>query len=128
MKEGNVAREILVAASEAGARLFLNPRGQGWVGRVKSFVGGFLVLVGARKVTFGVGPDGAGDAIGWCSVVVTREMVGQRIAVFCSLEFKTQAGTIRKGQKEWAAAVTQAGGRAGIVRSVPEAMAVLRGH
>ncbi len=127
MKESNFARECLLAASMAGARMFLNPRGQGWVGKLVSYVGGILTLRGASKVTFGVGPDGAGDALGWQTVIVTPDMVGKPIAVFCSWEFKTETGRIRKGQPEWRDAVIRAGGRAGIVRSTEEALAVLNG-
>lgn len=117
MKESNIAREILIAASKAGHRLFLNPRGQGWIGHLVSIVEGTVTLRGARKVTFGVGPDGASDLIGWT-------LDGK----FAALEIKTENGAIRDGQEEFCAAVREAGGRAGIVRSVDEALAVLNGQ
>ena len=77
-----------------------------------------------RLVTFGLA-RGSADLIGWRTVTVTPAMVGQRIAVFCSIEVKTPTGRIRPEQQAWLEAVQQAGGIAIIARSVPDALAVI---
>jgi len=77
-----------------------------------------------RLVTFGL-VRGSADLIGWRTVTITQAMVGTRIAVFTSIEVKTPTGRIRPEQQAWLDAVTQAGGLAGIARSVTDAQALL---
>ena len=81
-----------------------------------------------RPVYYGVaGPTprhqetmGGSDFIGWQSVTVTPEMVGQQLAVFCAFELKaddkeTEPKRIAK-QENFIAQVNAAGGFAGFVR------------
>lgn len=77
-----------------------------------------------RPVQFGLA-RGSADLIGWRTVTVTPEMVGQRIAVFTSIEVKTSAGRITPAQRNWLAAVRDAGGIAGVVRSVADALQMI---
>ena len=77
-----------------------------------------------RLVTFGLA-KGSADLIGWRTLVVTPEMVGQRIAVFTSLEIKTPSGRLSPAQTHWLHAVRSAGGIAGVVRSVPDALRIV---
>ena len=74
-----------------------------------------------RWIEFGVGNPGGGDLLGWRTVTVTPEMVGQRIAQFVSLEVKTPTGRVRPEQERWRQAVEKAGGVAAVVRSVEDA-------
>lgn len=78
-----------------------------------------------RLVTFGLA-RGSADLIGWRTVTVTPEMVGQRIAVFTSIEVKTERGHVRPEQHAWQRTVSAAGGIAGIARSVRDANEILR--
>jgi hypothetical protein len=77
-----------------------------------------------RLVTFGLA-RGSADLIGWRTVTITQAMVGTRLAVFTSIEVKTATGGLRPEQQQWIHAVTQAGGIAGIARSVTDAQALL---
>ena len=77
-----------------------------------------------RLVTFGLA-RGSADLIGWRTVTITQAMVGTRLAVFTSIEVKVPKGRIRPEQQAWLEAVTQAGGLAGIARSVTDAQALL---
>ena len=77
-----------------------------------------------RPVQFGLA-RGSADVIGWRSVVITPEMVGQRVAIFLSLEVKTETGRLRPEQRNWLRAVQQAGGAAGVVRSVDDALRIV---
>lgn len=78
-----------------------------------------------RLVTFGLA-KGSADLIGWRTVVVTPEMVGQRIAVFTSIEVKTTTGRLTPAQHAWLGVVRGAGGIAGVARSVADAHAILQ--
>ena len=77
-----------------------------------------------RLVTFGLAP-GSADLIGWRTVEITPDMVGQTVAVFASIEVKAARGRVRPDQAAWLAAVQAAGGIAGIARSAEEAAAIL---
>ncbi len=77
-----------------------------------------------RLVTFGLA-RGSADLIGWRTIVVTPDMVGQRIAVFTSIEVKTPTGRIAPAQQHWLQAVRSAGGLAGVARSVSDAQHLL---
>lgn len=79
-----------------------------------------------RLVQFGLA-RGSADLIGWRTLVITPEMVGQRIAVFTSLEIKTPAGRLAPAQRHWLHAVEGAGGIAGVARSVGDALAIVEG-
>jgi hypothetical protein len=77
-----------------------------------------------RLVTFGLAP-GSADLIGWRSVTITPDMVGQTVAVFVSIEVKTATGRVSPAQHNWLAAVQAAGGLACIARSVEDARTLL---
>ncbi len=77
-----------------------------------------------RLVTFGLA-RGSADLIGWRTITITQAMVGTRLAVFTSIEVKTPTGRIRPEQQAWLTAVNQAGGIAGIARSVTDAQLLL---
>jgi hypothetical protein len=73
-----------------------------------------------RPVQFGLA-RGSADLIGYRTVTITPDMVGQQVAVFTSLEVKTPTGRIRPEQTNWLHAIKRAGGIAAIVRSVDDA-------
>lgn len=77
-----------------------------------------------RPVQFGLA-RGSADLIGWRTVVVTPDMVGQRLAVFTSIEVKTPTGRLTPAQHAWLGAVRSAGGIAGVARSVSDAVCLL---
>jgi hypothetical protein len=74
--------------------------------------------------TFGLAP-GSADLIGWQSVKITADMVGKTVAVFLSIEVKSETGTARPEQKAWAACVQKMGGLAGVAKSVEDAEKIL---
>ena len=86
---------------------------------------GTLRDINGRPVSFGL-CKGSADLIGWRTVTVTPEMVGQQIAVFTSIEVKSTSGRGKPEQQAWMDAVAAAGGIAGIARSVGEAMDILQ--
>ena len=76
-------------------------------------------------MTFGVGSPGGSDLIGYRKVTVTPEMVGQEIPVFAAIEVKTAKGRATKDQQRFIEHIRDAGGIAGIARSVDDAKNIL---
>jgi hypothetical protein len=86
----------------------------------------------ARPIAVGLGMVngdpvvGAGDLLGRLSIVITPEMVGQTVAVFCSLEAKrTTGGRVSEEQSNWGEQTTNAGGIYGVFRSEEEAERII---
>jgi hypothetical protein len=77
-----------------------------------------------RPVQFGLA-RGSADLIGWRTITITPEMVGQRVAVFTSIEVKTTSGHLTPAQQAWLGTVRTAGGIAGVARSVRDAEEIL---
>jgi hypothetical protein len=108
-----VQAEIRLEAAEKHKRLFRNNVGQ-------------LYDKTGRPVRYGLANDSkalnkvikSGDLIGWETIVITPDMVGQPIARFLSVECKAE-GWIpnphdkhEQAQRVWADMVNAAGGRA----------------
>ena len=77
-----------------------------------------------RPVQFGLA-RGSADLIGWRTITITPEMVGQRVAIFTSIEVKTITGHLTPAQQAWMGTVRTAGGIAGVARSVRDAEEIL---
>jgi hypothetical protein len=101
MKESNLHREIMIAASEHGHRLFRNN-----VGKLQDRKG--------MWVAFGIGGKGGSDLIGI-----------QRGGRFAAIEVKVPGEKPTEDQVSFIEAVKRAGGVAGVARSVDEALAIL---
>jgi len=109
--EQSIQQEIRIACSRGQTRLFRNNTGT-------------LRDQHGRPVQFGL-CKGSADLIGWRTITITPEMVGQQVAVFASIEVKTPTGRLRSEQQQWLDAVQAAGGIAGVARSVSDAKALL---
>jgi hypothetical protein len=110
VSEQRIQQEIRLAISHGDTRVFRNNTGT-------------LRDQHGRPVSFGLA-KGSADLIGWRTVVVTPEMVGQQVAVFTSIEVKTPTGRLRPEQQQWLDAVQAAGGIAGVARSVEDALRI----
>ena len=77
-----------------------------------------------RPVQFGLA-KGSADLVGWKTVTVTPDMLGQQIAVFTSIEVKTPNGRLSGPQRNWLHTVQTAGGFAGVARSTEEALQII---
>jgi hypothetical protein len=82
-----------------------------------------------RAVRFGLAP-GSSDLIGWRTVTITPDMVGQKVAVFTALEVKAPGGThkVTAEQRRFLDVVEAAGGIAGVARSPAQARLALGLH
>lgn len=77
-----------------------------------------------RMVQFGLA-RGSADLIGWRTITITPDMVGRQVAVFTSIEVKTERGRIRPEQQAWLGCVQSAGGIGGVARSVADALTIV---
>jgi VRR-NUC domain len=64
---------------------------------------------------------GSGDLIGW----TPRLIAGQQVAVFTSIEVKSERGRLTEEQENFGRVVTEAGGISVVARSVEEALSAL---
>jgi hypothetical protein len=74
---------------------------------------GLAKLADGRRIRYGLCP-GSSDLIGWKTITVTPEMIGQKIAVFTAIEVKSKHGKTSGKQQNFIDAVRQAGGIAEI--------------
>lgn len=101
MKEANLQKQIMMALSDAGAIVWRNNTG---------------VLPDKRgiPVRFGLCP-GSSDLIGICPD-----------GRFLAIEVKTPKGKATEAQERFISAVRATGGRAGVARSVNDALDIMR--
>tara|TARA_Y100001935_G_C17100008_1_gene405512 strand:+ start:34 stop:390 length:357 start_codon:yes stop_codon:yes gene_type:complete len=78
-----------------------------------------------RYIQFGLA-KGSSDLIGFKTIKVTPDMVGQEIAQFVSLEIKTETGKLTKMQHNWLQKVKTSGGIVGVARTVKDALKILK--
>lgn len=110
MSEAEIQAAIWLAVGKLpGVRIFRNNMG------VATFAGGQLVR-------YGLANPGGSDLIGLRSVVVTPEMIGQKLAIFTALEVKTPTGRVEPEQRNFVEFVQSFGGIAGVVRSPDDAL------
>ncbi len=86
---------------------------------------GVAVFPDGSRVAYGLSP-GSSDIIGWQSVEVTQDMVGQKLAVFVAIEAKAEKGRVSPHQQQFIETVKQFGGIAGVARSPKEAMELIK--
>ncbi len=114
MKEADLSREIQIALSARGHRVFRNNVGMGWAGTLAAGYpkNGSVLLLNARPLHAGLA-TGSHDLIGiaW----------GGR---FLSIEVKLPGKKTTKQQNNWLDMVQRVGGRAGVARSIEDAIRI----
>lgn len=117
--EHSIQNEIRLALGR-DAKLFRNNCGVGWTGQVTRLPDGAVLIRKPRPLHSGL-MVGSGDLIGWRTITITPEMVGQKIAVFCSVEVKAPNGRTSKEQLNWHNRVIADGGLSVIAKSSTDA-------
>lgn len=122
----NAIKECMLLASKFGARLFRRNVGMGWIGQAVKFDREETVTVKPGDVLirkarpFHNGITGQSDTYGWKTLVITQDMVGQKIAQHVEIEVKVGKDRISDEQTKWNDAVEGFGGIAGVARSVDD--------
>lgn len=122
-RESTVSARIALAIGALdGVRLFRNNTGTAWQGERLDHPE-FLILRNPRPVHFGL-CVGSSDYVGWRSLLITPDMIGERVAQFLALEVKDR-GVASAEQLNFVAQVQGAGGCAGVPRSAADALALV---
>jgi len=113
MNEKPIQNQIMLAVGgRPDTRVFRNTVGVG-----KHMDGSF--------VRFGLCP-GSGDLIGWHTVTITPDMVGQKFARFLSIEVKRSKGNKASDEQiNWTEVVARFGGIAIVARSPDDVTKIL---
>jgi hypothetical protein len=110
--------------SESNIQSLIRQRvGNGAVRLFRNNVGAFKDATG-RFIQFGLA-KGSADLIGWVTREITPSDVGKKFAQFLSIEVKAPKGKPRQDQIAWCDAVRNAGGIAGIAKSVEDAEQII---
>lgn len=136
--EGTNQRAIwLATAALAGVVLFRANSGKAWLGmgQPRRLQDGSVVLPAARPVALGLALAsgdpvvGQGDLLGWRTITITPDMVGCKVAVFCSIEVKREkGGRTSDAQRHWMQQVLRAGGIAGVANTPEAARQIVEGY
>lgn len=124
MSEHRVQNEIRLAIGN-DASLFRNNVGTAWTGETSRLKDGSVLIRNPRILHAGL-CVGSSDLIGWRTVTITQEMVGQPVAVFSAVEVKGARGKATDQQVHFINTVIHAGGFAGIARNAEDAKSILR--
>jgi hypothetical protein len=124
LSETAFVKQLILKFSRGAVRLFRQNTAMAWVGEVVNRTPDTLTLRNPRPLHAGL-CRGSSDLIGWQSVTISPDMVGQTVALFVALEAKTAKGVASDDQRQFVDVVNRAGGRAGIVRSDSDVEAVL---
>jgi len=117
MKEQNLYKALQAKHSKQGI-LFRNNTGTAYQGR-RGIVNGMIMLSDLRPISFGL-CVGSSDLIGWTEKIITKDMIGQKIAIFTALEVKNLSGKATKEQINFIKQVRKSGGIGDILRWVDE--------
>ncbi len=120
MTESEILKAMHLQATEAGARLFRNNIGLGWVGKLLRRTETTITLEHPRPLHAGL-VQGSGDLVGWMPVTITPEMVGTTVAVFTSIEAKKPGGRASREQLQFDRVVREAGGKS-IISDTPDSV------
>lgn len=133
MKEHEVQNRIRVAISPFGKYFRVNA-GTGWTsndmrritipGRCE-LQPGDVILKNARPFSSGV-PAGYADISGVTEVIITPDMVGQKIGIATFLEIKAPGKKPTPDQVNFINVMREAGCRAGVASSEDEAIKIVR--
>lgn len=134
MSESALYAEILRELSCGPTRLFRQQSMLAWAGKVFS-KGTFVDATGRRRETITLidphpvkfGTQGMADLGGLTSIIITPDMLGQRIAIDVQIEGKSRTGCATPEQRAYLEVCRSLGGRAGIARTVEDARRILAG-
>jgi hypothetical protein len=117
MKEQHLYKELQARHSKYGV-LFRNNTGTAFQGK-RAVINSRPIITEPRQITFGL-CVGSSDLIGWTEKIITKDMIGQKIAIFTALEVKNLSGKATKEQINFIKQVRKSGGIGNIMRWVDE--------
>lgn len=119
MSEAKTQNEIRLALGR-DATLFRNNVGTGWTGNITRLQDGSILIKNPRPLHAGL-CKGSSDLIGWRSITITPDMIGQKVAVFSAVEVKAQRGRATPDQINFITKLVSDGGLGVIAKNADEA-------
>jgi hypothetical protein len=99
--------------------------GTAWTGdRITRLADGRLVIDNPRPFSTGL-PPGFSDTFGLVKEIITPAMVGRTVGTFVAGEIKAEEGRVAPKQRNFLQAIELNGGRAGVWRSVEDALGTI---
>lgn len=117
--------QIMAAFSRGETRVFRQQSLMGWAGKILNKTHNTVTLLNPYAVRVGV--PGMADLGGVTSVIITPDMVGQRIGIDLQIECKATGKYGFKEQRDYISAMQALGVRAGFARSVEDARRIIAG-
>lgn len=114
MTEKNEINRLLLDLP-SNMRLFRNNVGTAWAGVIVAKTSSTITLREARPLHAGL-CVGSSDLIGWTTIEITEDMVGEKVAVFTAIEVKAGNTKTTDAQANFVDQVNNAGGMASIKR------------
>lgn len=106
MKESEILKHVMLAASESGVTVFRNNVG------IAFQPNGQVIKYGLCK--------GSSDLIGWRPITITQNMVGTTLAQFVAIETKTTKGRATPEQLNFLNQLAKSGGAAILTTSAAD--------
>lgn len=125
MSEHRIQNEIRNALA-GHCLLFRVNVGQAWTGDVERLNARDIIIRNARPFNTGL-PPGFADTFGLVKTIITPDKIGATIGQFLAGEIKAPGGRVSDKQAAFLQAIQNNGGRAGVWRSVDEALAMVLG-
>lgn len=111
MSEQGIIKQLQLALSKAGARVFRNN-----LGAARTPDG--------RMIRYGLCNPGGSDLIGWKSITIQPHHIGRKLALFVAIEVKYGKTPVTEQQANFIHQVRLAGGAGVIARTVEDALVV----
>lgn len=111
MTESQIQRDIRIHLNKGSTRAWRNN-----IAKLK---------VRGQWVNYGIPGIGGSDLIGFHSITITPDMIGQRVAVFLAIECKSATGKPSPAQTNFLDFVTASGGIAGVANSAESALNII---
>ena len=126
MRESDIQNLIRLELSKHGTFFRANV-GQAYTGNeIIRLEGGNILIKDARPFNTGM-PPGFSDLFGVIPLTITPEMLGTKFGLFAAVEVKTPTGRVRPEQENFIGVMRARGARAGIARSVDDAVRIVTG-
>ena len=127
MLEHDIQNSIRIAISENNLGVsFRTNVGQAWTGEnIIHNSDGSITIINPRPIQTGL-PEGFSDLLIIKPTIISPADAGCQIARACFVEVKTQKGRVRPSQLNFINQMQNLGAKAGIARSVEDALNILR--
>ena len=128
LSEHDIQSQIRIAISQNKlGTCFRCNVGQAYTGdKITKQNDGSIKIINPRPFNTGL-PKGFSDLLIITPIIITHEMIGQQFARAGFLEIKTKTGRPTKDQINFIEQMQGLGARAGIARSVEQAIGIIRG-